>query len=320
MTDRVEPEDPMTEPLHSLRPKSPRWTRTALRVSDMDRDHRLVPDVHAAASCSTDARTTTATARGSGTPDSGEFPFILVVAQFHEHRDPFAPAPIASSDPSTTWASSFPTTMRSTTIARGAKRRLPRHAGDADARPDRLHLHAAAIPTATWSSSPIDQGVYEKVREVWGRRSGGPETTSVRFPPGCPHSVDTPGRGSPGGRDRVGGGARGRETRRRSVVEGSNLGHVLETVSRGRWIVVRGHRQLQFHPTDIAAIPAVHLAQFAGRRGFRRHRRHAAQHHDPGFPQDVTRGPSPTPTQITVENRGIGSRYPLRGFPRPPAV
>ena len=52
----------------------------------------------------------------------------------------------------------------------------------------------------------------------------------------------------------------------RSVVERRDLGHVLETVPRRRRILVRRHRQPHLHPADVAPIPAVHLAQLAGRR------------------------------------------------------
>src|SRR6187431_408084 len=71
-----------------------------------------------------------------------------------------------------------------------------------------------------------------------------------------------------------------------SVVERSDLGHVVETMSRGRWILIWGHRQPQLHPTDVAPIPPVHLSELTGGCGRRRHRRHAPQHHDPTFPQD----------------------------------
>ena len=72
-----------------------------------------------------------------------------------------------------------------------------------------------------------------------------------------------------------------------SIVQRGDLGHVVETVSWGRRILVWGHRQPQLHTTDVAPIPAVHLSELTG--GCRRwwHRRHAPQQCDTTFPQDV---------------------------------
>lgn len=88
----------MTEPTYDLHPTEPRWTHIALRVRDMDATiawyEEFTPLVLI------DRREDDA-GYGAWLGMSGETnnPFILVVAQFFEGKDPFAGAPIATLGP-----------------------------------------------------------------------------------------------------------------------------------------------------------------------------------------------------------------------------
>jgi lactoylglutathione lyase len=162
----------MNEPLHRLRPAAPRWTHVALRVSDIQAtidwyteftplqllDRREDEDGYGA---------------WLGHPDSGEFPFILVVAQFFPDRDPFAPAPINSLGPFNHMGIEMPDREGVDAIAARAE-----SAGclgmPATQMPDPIgYICMLRDPDGNMVEFSYDQGVYEKVREVWG------DTTSV---------------------------------------------------------------------------------------------------------------------------------------------
>lgn len=168
----------MTEPLHSLRPTTPRWTHTALRVSDIDAtidwyleftplellDRREDDDGYGA---------------WLGHSDSGEFPFILVVAQFHEHRDPFAPAPIAIGGPFNHMGIEMPDRAGVDEIARKGEA-AGCLAMPATLMPDPVgYICMLHDPDGNMVEFSYDQGVYEKVREVWGQRTDASETTAT---------------------------------------------------------------------------------------------------------------------------------------------
>jgi len=160
----------MSEPRHDLRPKTPRWTHTALRVSDIDAtvdwyteftplevlDRREDEDGYGA---------------WLGHSDSGEFPFIFVIAQFHKHRDPFAPAPISSSGPFNHMGIEMPDREGVDEVARRAEA-----AGCLAMPPTEMpdpigYICMLQDPDGNMVEFSYDQGVYEKVREVWGERS-----------------------------------------------------------------------------------------------------------------------------------------------------
>ena len=157
----------MTTPRHHLRPTTPRWTHTALRVSDIDAtidwylrftplellDRREDDDGYGA---------------WLGHSDSGEHPFILVIAQFHPHRDPFAPAPIATGGPFNHMGIEMPDRASVDEIAaRGEQAGCL--AMPATQMPDPIgYICMLRDPDGNLVEFSYDQGVYEKVREVWG--------------------------------------------------------------------------------------------------------------------------------------------------------
>jgi catechol 2,3-dioxygenase-like lactoylglutathione lyase family enzyme len=154
-------------PTHRLRPTSPRWTHIALRVADIDAtiewylrysslellDRREDNDGYGA---------------WLGHSDAGEFPFVLVVAQFFDGHDPFAPEPLAKLAPFNHFGIELPTKADVDAIAAladaegclaMAARQMPDPIG---------YICMLQDPDGNLVEFSFDQGVYEKVREVWG--------------------------------------------------------------------------------------------------------------------------------------------------------
>ncbi len=152
---------------HELRPTSPRWTHIALRVSDIDAtiawyqrftnlellDKREDADGYGA---------------WLGHSDSGQFPFVLVLAQFFEGHDPFAPTPMAKLAPFAHLGIELPTKAEVDEIAERAEAEgclaMP-----ARMMPDPIgYICMLEDPDGNLIEFSFDQGVYEKVRDVWG--------------------------------------------------------------------------------------------------------------------------------------------------------
>ncbi len=157
----------MSEATHELRPTSPRWTHIALRVSDIDAtidwyreytsldllDKRQDDDGYGA---------------WLGHKDSGEFPFVLVLAQFFEGRDPFAPAPLAKLAPFNHFGIELPTKADVDDIAARAEA-AGCLAMPARTMPDPIgYICMLEDPDGNLVEFSFDQGVYEKVRQEWG--------------------------------------------------------------------------------------------------------------------------------------------------------
>ena len=162
-----EPTSDTTEASHEGRPRTPRWTHVALRVSDVD------------ASIDWYRRYTTLElldrredADGCGAwlahRDAGEHPFVLVLAQFFEGRDPFAPEPLAKLAPFNHFGIELPTRADVDDIAaRGAADGCLAMA--AKQMPDPIgYICMLEDPDGNLVEFSFDQGVYEKFREVWG--------------------------------------------------------------------------------------------------------------------------------------------------------
>ena len=162
-----QPTTPPAEATHELRPRAPRWTHVALRVSDID------------ASIDWYRRYTTLElldrredADGYGArlahPDAGEYPFVLVLAQFFEERDPYAPEPIAKLAPFNHFGIELPERTDVEAIAsQGAADDCL--AMPATQMPDPIgYICMLEDPDGNLVEFSYDQGVYEKFREVWG--------------------------------------------------------------------------------------------------------------------------------------------------------
>ena len=158
-----------TEPIHKLRPKRERWTHLALHVNDIDASiawyerHTHLKIL---------ARNQDEFGRGAWLGDSAEAhsPFILVLAQFNEGMDPFAPAKHAVLTPFAHIGIEVPTRETVDELAAKAK--------DADClalgplqMPDPVgYVCFIKDPDGNLVEFSYDQGVYEKALEVWGEQ------------------------------------------------------------------------------------------------------------------------------------------------------
>ena len=158
---------PTSVPIHEFRPTSSRWTHVALRVSDIDAtiawyqrftalellDKREDDDGYGA---------------WLGHPDTGDFPFVLVLAQFFEGHDPFAATPLAKMAPFNHIGIELPEKSDVDAIAARAEAdgclAMP-----AQQMPDPIgYICMLEDPDGNLVEFSFDQGVYEKAREVWG--------------------------------------------------------------------------------------------------------------------------------------------------------
>ena len=103
-----------------------------------------------------------------GHPDAGEHPFVLVLAEFHPHLDPYACAPITKLAPFNHIGIEMPTRAEVDAVAaRGAT------AGCLSMPPTEMpppigYVCMLEDPNGNLVEFSHDQGVYETVREVWG--------------------------------------------------------------------------------------------------------------------------------------------------------
>ena len=152
---------------HALRPRSPRWTHIALRVADIDKsidfytefttlellDKREDPDSYGA---------------WLGHSETGDHPFILVLAQFFPDRDPFAPAPIAKLAPFNHIGIEMPERSDIDDLAERAAADGCLAMPATDMPPPIGYICMLNDPDGNLIEFSHDQGVYEKAREVWG--------------------------------------------------------------------------------------------------------------------------------------------------------
>jgi catechol 2,3-dioxygenase-like lactoylglutathione lyase family enzyme len=159
----------MGAPDHERRPATARWTHVALRVADIEAsiawyldftplhllDRRQDDDGFGA---------------WLGNPDHAEHPFILVLAQFLDGHDPFAPAPIATLSPFNHLGIELPARADVDAIAARGE------AGGCLASPARQmpvpigYICMLHDPDGNLVEFSYDQGVYDTALRVWGPR------------------------------------------------------------------------------------------------------------------------------------------------------
>jgi len=159
-----------TEPNHSTGPKRTTWTHIAFKVKDIEASiawyekftHLRLLD------------------RGEdqdgknawlGDPTQAESPFILVLGQFYEGHDPFAPAPHPPLGPFAHLGIEAASKESVDEIAALAKAegwlalgpmQMPKQIG---------YICFLKDPDGNTIEYSYDQGVYEKAREVWGKKA-----------------------------------------------------------------------------------------------------------------------------------------------------
>jgi len=159
--------EPVSESTFDLHPPKPRWTHMALRVKDVQAtidwyteftplellDQREDQDGYGA---------------WLGMPDTAQHPFILVVAQFFEGRDPFAPAPHAVLTPFAHFGIEVPTRDEVDEMAERG-----RAAGCLGMEPTPMPQPIGYIcmlkdPDGNMVEYSWDQGVYTTAHDKWG--------------------------------------------------------------------------------------------------------------------------------------------------------
>ena len=158
------------EPNHSTRPKRTTWTHVAFKVKDIDASIAWYEKF-------THLRLL---ARGEdedgknawlGDPTQAESPFILVLGQFYEGHDPFAPAPHPPLGPFAHLGIEAASKESVDEIAALAKTdgwlalgpmQMPKQIG---------YICFLKDPDGNTIEYSYDQGVYEKAREVWGKKA-----------------------------------------------------------------------------------------------------------------------------------------------------
>ncbi len=150
-----------------MRPTSPRWTHVALRVSDID---ATIAWYRTYTTLELLDRREDEHGYGAwlGHTDAGEFPFVLVLAQFFDGHDPTGTTEFARLGPFAHLGIELPERADVDAIAARAEadgclampaQQLPDPVG---------YVCMLADPDGNLVEFSFDQGVYEKVREVWG--------------------------------------------------------------------------------------------------------------------------------------------------------
>ena len=159
----------MTDPTahHEHRPTAPRWTHVALRVADID---ATVEWYTTYTTLEMLDRHENADGWGAWLAhrDGGEHPFVLVIAQFRDGHEPFAPEPIARLAPFNHLGIELPTrddvdNVAARADAAGCLAIAPRQMP-----PPIDYICMLEDPDGNLVEFSYDQGIYEKVRSVRG--------------------------------------------------------------------------------------------------------------------------------------------------------
>ena len=152
---------------HSLRPRKPSWTHIALRVKDID---ATISWYERFTHLKLLNRGEDANGRNAWLGDDSQVdsPFVLVVGQFSEGKDPFAPAQHPPLGPFAHVGIELPSRDMVDEVAAKAKAegclalgplQMPKQIG---------YVCFVKDPDGNTVEFSYDQGVYEKAREVWG--------------------------------------------------------------------------------------------------------------------------------------------------------
>ena len=157
----------MSEPVHGLRPPTPRWTHIALRVRDIDASIAWYTDFTPLELLD---RRSDEFGHGAwlGQPDSADKPFILVLAQFFPATDPFKDAPQEILAPFAHLGIELTSHEAIDEMAaRGAAAGCLGRAAT-EMPPPIGYICMLLDPDGNTVEFSYDQGVYAKAQEVWG--------------------------------------------------------------------------------------------------------------------------------------------------------
>ena len=157
-----------TEASHSVGPKRSTWTHIALCVKDIDKSiawyERFTHLKLLQRGEDKDGKNA-----WLGDSTQADSPFVLVLGQFFEGHDPFAPAPHLPMGPFAHIGIELPTKEAVDEVAGRAKAegclglgpiQLPKHIG---------YVCYVKDPDGNTIEFSYDPGVFEKAREVWGK-------------------------------------------------------------------------------------------------------------------------------------------------------
>ena len=155
------------DPNHELRPTKPFWTHIALHVNDIS---KTIEWYESFTHLSLLARGEDENGYNAWIGDSSqaESPFVLVLAQFFEGKDPFAPAKHPVLGPFAHIGIELPTKQMVDDMAKRGEEadcltfgpmQMPKQIG---------YICFLKDPDGNTVEFSYDQGVYEKAREVWG--------------------------------------------------------------------------------------------------------------------------------------------------------
>ena len=158
----------MTTLNHTVGPKRPTWTHIAFAVKDVD---ATIAWYETFTHLTLLARSEDADGKNAWIGDSSnaESPFVLVVGQFYEGHDPFAPAPHHPMGPFAHIGIEVESKAAVDEIAARAKAagclalgpmQMPKQIG---------YICFLKDPDGNTVEYSFDQGVYEKARDVWGQ-------------------------------------------------------------------------------------------------------------------------------------------------------
>lgn len=155
---------------HGLRPASPTWTHLALHVNDIDKAIAWYEEfTHLEVLVR--EQDVDGYSAWLGVKSEVDHPFILVLGQFFEGHDPFAPAEHPALGPFAHIGIEVPEkNLIDETAARA------REAGCLVLGPVQMPKRIGYIcflrdPEGNMVEFSYDQGVYEKAREIWGSKS-----------------------------------------------------------------------------------------------------------------------------------------------------
>ena len=152
---------------HDYRPQKPCWTHIALRVKDVDATIAWY-ERHTHLSLLSRGQDENGKNAWIGDSSQVKSPFVLVVGEFFEGHDPFAPATHAPLGPFAHIGIELPAKQMVDDMAARAKAegclafgpvQMPKQIG---------YICFVKDPDGNTIEFSYDQGVYEKAREVWG--------------------------------------------------------------------------------------------------------------------------------------------------------
>lgn len=154
-------------PVHDLRPRRPTWTHLALHVEDID---KVIDWYENFTHLEVLQREDDDDGRSAWMGDSTQTdsPFVLVLGQFYEGKDPFAPMDHPALGPFAHIGIEMPDKESVDAVAEKGKehgclilgpQQMPKRIG---------YICFLRDPEGNVVEFSYDQGVYEKAREVWG--------------------------------------------------------------------------------------------------------------------------------------------------------